>query len=60
MYTRANLKDIGEFVENKNIKLQIPKNKIDIISKRRFIHSYDHIQNNIIIDTKNYSESDTV
>jgi hypothetical protein len=58
MHTRANLTDIGEFLENKNIKLQMPKNKIDKISKRRFIHSYDRTQNNII-NTKNYSESDT-
>ena len=52
------IKTIAELLEKENIKLQIPKNKIEKLSKRRFIHSCEHIQKNII-EIKKYKESDT-
>ena len=58
MHNITTIKTIAELLEKENIKLQIPKNKIEKLSKRRFIHSCENIQKNII-EFKKYEESDT-
>ena len=52
------LKGISVFLEREKIKFQRPKNKVDKLSKRRFIHSYEH-KNKNIEDKNKSSESDT-
>ena len=59
MHNIAKLSDIVDFLEVKKIKLKIPNNKIEKLSKRRFIHSCENIHNNIIEMKKKCSESDT-
>ena len=58
MHNKANIKTIGDFLEKNQINLKKPKNKIEKISKRRFIHSCDSIQNNNI-EVNYHNESDT-
>ena len=51
-------KKISNFLEKKNIKLKNPDNKIDKLAKRRFIHSCEHKEKEIV-DNNQYSGSDT-
>ena len=52
-------KNIGEYLQNKNIKLRELKNKKEKIAKRRFIHSYDKLIDNNKLTIMPYDESDT-
>ena len=58
MHNKVNIKTIGDYLEKNQINLKKPKNKIEKISKRRFIHSYDTIQNTNI-EFYHHNESDT-
>ncbi len=51
--------NIGEYLQNKNIKLRELKNKKEKIAKRRFIHSYDKLIDNNKLTIMPYDESDT-
>jgi len=51
-------KKISNFLEEKNIKLKNPEDKIDKLAKRRFIHSCEHIEKEIV-DNNQFSGSDT-
>ena len=42
----VNIKTIGSILEKDQIYLKIPKNKIERLSRRRFIHSSEHIKKN--------------
>ena len=54
----TNIKTIGDFLEKDQIKLQIPRNKIEKLSKRRFIHSSEPVQKKIT-ELNQYHDSDT-
>ena len=54
----TNIKAIGDFLEKDQIKLQIPRNKIEKLSKRRFIHSSEPVQKEIT-EHNQYYDSDT-
>ena len=54
----SNIKRIGSFLVKEHIRLQLPKNKIEKLTRRRFIHSCEAIPKNII-DKKPDNESDT-
>ena len=58
MHKIIDIKSIGSFLKKDHIKLQLPKNKIEKLSRRRFIHSCEAIPKNII-DKKPGNESDT-
>ena len=55
-YSKIN--NIVDFLERENIKLKSPLNKKEKLAKRRFIHSHEHKEKEIININK-YSESDT-
>ena len=57
-HRKADINAIGEFLENQQISIKIPLNKIEKISKRRFIHSCEHIQSKNVVDYVQI-ESDT-
>ena len=58
LHNKSNIKTIGEFLENRKIILKIPKNKIEKLAKRRFIHSYEAIKKKNI-EVNEYFDSDT-
>ena len=58
MHEKIDIKKIGSFLEKNNIRLQLPKNKIEKITRRRFIHSCETIPKNII-EKKPDNGSDT-
>ena len=53
-----NIKKISNFLEKESIKLKFPENKIDKLTKRRFIHSSEHKEQDKIDNNQN-SISDT-
>ena len=53
----ANIKTIEAFLKKGKFILKIPENKIDKLSKRRFIHSYESFKTNIVDNVE--SDSDT-
>ena len=58
MHEKMDIKKIGSFLEKINIRLQLPKNKIEKLTRRRFIHSCETIPKNII-ENKPDNGSDT-
>ena len=58
MHDVTDIISIGSFLEKEQIRLQIPKNKSEKLSRRRFIHSCEAVQKNII-DKFPDNESDT-
>jgi hypothetical protein len=58
IHEKIDIKKIGSFLKKNHIRLQLPKNKIEKLSKRRFIHSCEAIPKNII-ENKPDNESDT-
>ena len=57
-HKNSKIKNIATFLERENIKLKFPFNKNEKLAKRRFIHSCEHKEKEIINNNK-YSESDT-
>lgn len=58
IHNHSNIQTICNYLESQQINLQIPKNKLEKISKRRFIHSVESIQKKIV-ELNQYYDSDT-
>ena len=58
MHNITTIKTICEFLEKEQIDFRVPQNKIEKLTKRRFIHSCEPIQKKII-EINQYYDSDT-
>jgi hypothetical protein len=56
-HKKSNIKNISSYLKKENIRLKYPENKMEKLAKRRFIHSCEHKEKEII--NNKYSESDT-
>lgn len=57
-HKKSDINKVSRFIEREKIKLKFPENKYEKLAKRRFIHSCEHLEKQIMNNIK-HSGSDT-